>query len=81
MCDVCNFEEIDTEMLNGKNKRVSPTQLHQAKGNISQLNLCNFHDIEFFLLGERRFIKKYPKLLRKLGLHEEELVLNLDKLI
>lgn len=58
MCDVCNAQNSKKSIDASKNIE----RKIQLSGNRSlTLNLCYVHDIEIFVLGEKRFFKKYPK--------------------
>lgn len=66
MCDVCKIKNLNPYILNGN----KPTRLQQKlyrffKDNVANLSLCYVHSIELFGLGERRFITKYPYLVRE----------------
>lgn len=76
MCDVCSFEGIDSEKLNGYKSRYKKIcKIHGAKSqNVNNITLCYFHDIELFKNGEKRFFQIHPKLLRRVGVSQEEAV-------
>ena len=74
MCDVCNFEKINSLRLNGdKAGYTFENKVYVLNSStVSTISLCYYHDIEFYLMGEARFIKKYPSVLRRIGVHREE---------
>lgn len=74
MCDVCTFEKIDSEMLNGGPTDSKPCTFYRTNGHgVSSLKLCRMHDIELFLKGETRFIKCHSAILRRMGVSKTEL--------
>lgn len=61
MCDVCNAQNSKKSIDASKNIE----RKIQLSGNRSlTLNLCYVHDIEIFVLGEKRFFKKISKIHR-----------------
>lgn len=73
MCDVCAFEGNDSEKLNGNKKGNRSFKIYGANsGSINQLNLCYYHELQFYLKGESLFLAIYPKLLRSLGVTRNE---------
>lgn len=57
MCDVCNSEKIDYKMRCGKNDKLYTNKLYMVfKNSTATVKMCYLHDIEFFHLGERRFL-------------------------
>ncbi len=77
MCDVCAFENIDSQKLNGKKAGVQTiSKIYGArKDSVSSIKLCYIHDIQFFKQGESRFLQTHPKLLRKIGVTRDEIPL------
>lgn len=58
MCDVCKAQKSKKSINASKNVE----RKIQLSGNRSlKLDLCYVHDVEIFVLGEKRFFKKYPK--------------------
>lgn len=72
MCDVCRIKKIDPKKLNGVRLHTNTAHFYTAKNSSLKVNLCNYHDRELFLRGEKSFLERHPKILRFLGLQEDE---------
>jgi hypothetical protein len=75
MCDVCESEGIDWRFKVGKNATLARGRLYNVyEGRAAYLSLCLIHDIELFMLGEKKFINVHPKLAVKLASEKEKFV-------
>ena len=60
MCDVCNSENVDYKKKCGKKDRLFTNKFHMVyKNSIAQVKMCYLHDIEFFHVGESRFLRAH----------------------
>lgn len=60
LCRVCSLEGIDSEKRNGVKKGTSKERLYRVYQNrIAVVKLCYLHSIEFFLIGEQRFLQNH----------------------
>jgi hypothetical protein len=58
MCDVCKAQNSKKSI--NATKEIE-RKVHLSGNRTLTLNLCYVHDVEIFVLGEKRFFKKYPK--------------------
>lgn len=72
MCVVCQVEGQDWKFRNGAKRReifnLKLYNFYQAK--VAQIGLCHCHSYELFLVGERRFLESYPKLVKEMIEHK-----------
>lgn len=77
MCVVCQIEGQDWRFRNGPRRReifnLKLYSFYQEK--VAQLGLCHCHSYELFLLGERRFLENYPKLVKEMIEHKNNYAL------
>jgi hypothetical protein len=77
MCVVCQIEGQDWKFKNGPKKpeifNLKLYNFYQDK--VAQIDVCHCHSYELFLLGERRFIMNYPKLIREMVHHKKNYAL------
>lgn len=61
MCDICKLINSDPKYTNGARfvLRVNELLKYGSMVNLKKVNLCYLHDIEFFVIGERRFLERY----------------------
>ncbi len=61
MCDICKLIEAESKFINGDREGTNTVKLQKYSPQLqtATFRLCYIHDIEFFVTGERRFIKKY----------------------
>lgn len=75
MCDVCTAEDIDWRFKVGKTSNLARGKLYNVyEGRSAYLSLCLIHDIELFMLGEKKFLAAHPKLALKLATEKEKFV-------
>lgn len=62
MCDICKSKNIDPKFINGDKYQVFNRRVYTLfKDRVVPVRLCFVHDVELFLLGERRFAEAYPQ--------------------
>lgn len=67
MCDVCNSENINYKERCGKHDKLYVNKFHLVyKNSTAAVKMCYLHDIEFFHLGERRFLMDHINLAKVL---------------
>jgi hypothetical protein len=59
-CTTCKAIGTNQSIVNGARNRRVIRKVHTLKRSIE---FCYYHDIELHVLGERRYLQKYPKLL------------------
>lgn len=57
MCNVCLIEKHLKKSPSSYTQR----NLYVKSNKTLNVNLCYVHDVEFFVMGARRFFEKYPK--------------------
>ena len=78
MCEVCRIEGLDFNQINGpKHRKVRrPFRSDNGKATLD-IVLCYVHDIEYFVLGNKKFFERYKKfaafIKNRLGKEEEDI--------
>lgn len=68
MCDLCRSEGTDYKFRNGSRNELYTRSLFNAfPGHLVKVRLCFIHDSDLFLMGESRFIDKYPSFIASLN--------------
>lgn len=59
MCEVCSSEGKNYKFNTG-DKPLKVNSLYKVfKDNVASVKLCHVHDIELFMLGEKRFLTEH----------------------
>lgn len=73
MCDVCESENIDWRFKVGKTKSLARAKLYNVyDGRTASISLCLIHDIELFMIGEKKFLSQHPRLALSLAKEKEK---------
>ena len=77
MCVVCRIEDLDWKFKNGpKRSEIFNLRLYNFyQDKVAQLGMCHCHSYELFLMGERRFILNYPRLIKEMVHYKKNYVL------
>ena len=68
MCDLCRSQGDDYKFRNGNREELYTRSLFNVfPGHLVKVKLCFLHDSDLFLMGEARFVNKYPKFISTLS--------------